>query len=278
MNKILDGKKVRFLASDKKYVKVPYPCIAPMSEKMSTYVTGQHIDPDDEKTWDNLTVEEMTGQEDISMKKRKMFGHIINPDRRVQIFHGKVMDCTLDDKGRPKNAKDYAEAYFILAQKWLVAPDKSSVRPSTHKFYLEDKEADSRKRVQISDRRYQAEKLLREKASIEDYKTIVYMLNMKLPGFYEEPEGMTSTTLMDLLLKQTQENPDQIIYYFSDEAEPFLLGAKLYASGIIEKKHDGYYYKSYFLGADSNKLMQYFLDEKNNEMTEKLRRDLHVDA
>ena len=278
MNRDLDGKKVRFLAVDKKYIKVPYPCIAPMSQSLNTYITGQHIEPEDETTYDNLSIEEMTGQTDLTIKKRKRFPHVINPDQTVNIFHGKVYDCTLKEGGTPKNPKQYAEAYFILAQDWLVASDKSSARPSVHKFHLDDKDADSKKRVLLSDARFEAEKLIREKAALEDYKVIIFMLNMRLPGFYEEPDGMSESRIKDILLKQAEENPAQIKYYFSEEAQPFIFGAKLYANGIMEKRHDGYYYNGVFLAEDGNALSKYLKDEANTKMIEKLRRELHVEA
>jgi hypothetical protein len=274
MNRILDGKKVRFIAVDKKYERQPYPCIAPFDDQMSAYVTGQHIDPADEKTYENLTVEEMTGEADISIKKRKKFPHVINPENAVNIFHAKSYDCTLKPDGTPLKPKDYAEAYFILHQKWLTAINKQSVRPSKHKFYLDDKEENAKIRLLKADMRFEAEKLIREKATVDDYAIMLYMLNMRVPGFYEDPATLSPSTMMDILLTQAEENPKQITFYFTEEAEVHVFLAKLVGTKTVDKRHDGYFYKSTYLGLDDNAFATYLSDDNNSMIVDKLRKDI----
>lgn len=274
MKKILDGKKIRFIAVDPKYVDTPYPLIAPWSSKLNTYITGQHIDPEDPDTKGNLTPDEMLGIKDIKPAGRAAnFPYVINPDNTVYVFNGKSYDCRVEDN-KPVNPVDYFEAYFIYAQDWVVAPNKMSVKKSKHKFYMDDKEAESRQRILLSDKRYEAEKLIRENAAIEDYKLMIYFFNMRIPGFYEDPLGLTATRLKDILLRVAEENPNQVADFFKDEYQPHILAARLVGEGVISKRHDGYYYSSLYLGVDSTALVSYISDKNNSEVVDKLKREL----
>lgn len=271
MTDYLDGKTVRFIAVDKKYARQPYPAMAPLSDSMNTYVTGQHIIPGDPKTAHNLTIAEMTGVKQLTTAKGKRFQYVINPNNVIQIFHSKAYDCTLAPDGNPMNPKDYWEAQFIYLQDWLIAKTKEAVKPGKHRFYLSDREQEAKARVLKRDIIYEAEKKIRESLSVEDYKIVVYVLNMRIPGFYHEPETMNSTQLKDLLLQQALENPKEIEYFFSDAAQPFLLGARLYGDKIITKRHDGYYYQNQFLAIGNKELARYLSDDNNADIIDKLK-------
>lgn len=271
MKSILDGKTVRFIAVEKKYARQPYPLIAPMSENMNAYVTGQHIVPGDPETQGNLTTDEMTGKKKLTTQKANRFQFVINPDNPTQIFHMRAYDCTLDPKGSPINPKDYFQANFIFLQTWICAPSKDMVKPGKHQFYLNDKEQEAKARVFKADERYEAEKAIREECAIEDYKIMVYMFNMRIPGFYSEPGSLNDTQLKDVLLQQAEKNPKEVMYFFSDAAQPILLGARLYGEKILTKRHDGYYYDGQFLAIGTNELARYLSDEGNVNIVDKLK-------
>ena len=87
--KKLDGKIVRFIAIDRKYMTTLYPAIAPESKRMGTFATGQHVDPEIESTLDNLTKEEMTGKTKLSAQRKNKWPYIIDPAITVHIEHMK---------------------------------------------------------------------------------------------------------------------------------------------------------------------------------------------
>lgn len=271
----LEGKIVQFISVDKKYIKQPYPCIAPESKAMNTYVTGQHIDPMNDETIGNLSRAEMLGEEEIKPQaRRKQWPYIINPSNPVLIQHGKKYNCELNGEKKPVNPQDYAEAHFIVAQKWLVAPSKDKIRSNSHKFYLHDKEQEAHTRLLKSDARYEAEKLIREKATIEEYKWIVQVLNLRMPQFYENPMNMTSTQLKDILLTKADESPEEIKFYFTSAAKPYILAGRLLADNILDKRHDGYYYTQVYLGESVNSMIQFLNDQDNDQLVGKLIRIL----
>lgn len=273
--KELEGKIVQFLAVDKKYIKQPYPAIAPMSKRMNTYVTGQHVDPNDENTKGNLRIPEMLGEEVIKPAARQaLFPYVINPSNPVMIQHGRKYNCEVSSDGKPINPQDYAEAHFIIAQDWLIAPNKNKVRSNHHKFYLNDKEQEAQGRLLKADTRYEAEKLIREKATIEEYKWIVYVMNLRTPQFFENPDVMTATQLKDLLLRKAEESPSDVQFYFTDAAKPYILAGRLLSAKIIEQKHDGYYYGGNYLGESSQGMVSFLSNPDNEQITGKLIRVL----
>jgi hypothetical protein len=263
----LDGKKVRFIATDRKYRTEPYPAIAPLDSKLNTYITGQHIDHNDDDTKGNLTLAEITGEKEVKPESRlKLFPFIINDVDPVLIIHNKEYDCTVDSKRKPNNPKDYAEAHFILLQKGLVAKNKSEVRPR-HKFHLEDKDADAVAFVNKSDSVYEAEKLIREKASIEDYKDLVMMLNLTIPGFNVNHKTLTDTRLKEVLLKQANTDPASILKAFTKEGENILFIAQLVEENIITHKvGNGYYDGQKFIANDINSFLGFINDTANSSL------------
>lgn len=273
--KELEGKKVQFLSVDPKYIKQPYPAIAPLSKMMNTYVTGQHVDPNNDETIGNLSQNEMLGEDEIKpAARKKLFPYVINPSNPVMIIHGKKYNCEVNGEGKPVNPQDYAEAHFIVAQKWLVAENKDKLQGTTQKFFLSDKEREANRRLLKADTRYEAEKLIREKATLEEYKHIIYVMNLRTPQFFENPDAMTSTQIKDLLLRKADESPDEVKFYFTDAAKPYILAGRLLSAQIIEKKHDGYYYAGNYLGENSSGMITYLNNKDNEQLTGKLIRML----
>ena len=269
MRKKLEGKIVRFIATDRKYRTEAYPAIAPLDSKLNTYITGQHIDTSDSSTKGNLTLKEITGEKEIKPEARlRLFPFVINDVDPVLIIHNKPYDCTMDGK-LPRNPKDYAEANFIILQKNLVAMSKRDVIPR-NKFYLEDKDADAVAFVNESDSVYEAEKLIREKASIEDYKDIVMMLNLTVPGFNVNHKTLTDTRLKEVLLKQAKADPSSIIKAFTKEGENILFIAQLVEHNIIKYKvGNGYYDGEKFLANDINSFLAFINDSSNSSLVGK---------
>lgn len=236
----LDGREIRFVAIDKRYMRGPYPAIAPISASMGTYLTGQHINPEDEITFGNLTDSEMLGEVEIKPSvRRAKFPYVINPDNPVYITNLKKYNCKIAN-GKPAHPKDYAEAHFILLQD-VVAENKREVKPGKHYFFLEDKEVDAKFNVAVHDSRYEAEKYIREALSISDHIDFIELLNLKYPYFQENTSGMSPVRLFEVLLKHAHEKPEDIIHMSTEEAKEELFISKLVSNNILKKRVDGFY-------------------------------------
>jgi len=238
----LDGRVVRFIAVDPKYARTPYPAIAPWSESMATYVTGQHIDPSDKTTHKNLTVDEMVHPDKMSATRRALWPYIINPENQpcVMIKHSVPYDCRVDDKGKPINPRDYWDARFIYLQE-VTAENKTKIIKSKHRFYLEDKEAEAMETLSRADMRYEAEKLIREKANVSEYGNIIEMLNYASNTFHQPIEGLSDNRMKAILVDQAYEHPERIISVFDASYDVKTFVIDLLRAGILAKEARGYY-------------------------------------
>jgi len=272
VKKKLDGKKVRFIAVDPKYSRTPYPAIAPESGRMGTYVTGQHIDPDDPDTHNNLTKAEMLNPDEIKpAARRSSWLYVINPEAPVMIMHGKWYDCRLNDKGKPINPKDYAEAYFIIEQD-IVAENKDASRKDKHKFYLEDKDAEAKLRIEKFDAIYEAEKLVREHMAVDEYRTVIEILNMQSIQFRQPTQGLTELRMKDILLDVARKTPEVINKIMSKESKVYFYIYKLVDNKIIAKQKDGFYEGRTFLSTSFEQMAAYVENKANAEVIEKWNR------
>ena len=266
----IEGKKIKFIAVDRKYRTEPYPAVAPLDSKINNYVTGQHRDYEDPSTKGYLTLKEITGEEKITPEgRRKKFSYRITDDTEIPILHNKTYDTRLDGNGDPLNAVDYWNAQFIINQTRIVAMSKSEVTPK-HKFYLEDKESDAKAFVSTADEVYDAEKLIREKATLGDYKDLVMLLNMIETGFYVEYSTMSDIRLKEILIKKAQENPKVIQKLFSDEGKDLLFIAKLNDYDIIQHKPgNGYYDGQKFIASNHNEMLGFIANPENETLVGK---------
>lgn len=265
----LDGKKVRFLAVDRKYRGEHYPAIAPLDSDINNYVTGQHYDSNNLETEGMLTLKEITGEDEIKPAGRlKKFPYVVNHEDPVFIIHNKQYDCRLKDDGSPINPKDYAEAYFIVAQTRIVARTKKEVT-SQHKFHLQDLDADAIEFVTNTDEIYEAEKLIREGISLEEYKDLIMLLNISVKDFHVDWKPLNSTRMKELLIKQAQKNPASIKFAFTEAGKDFLFMAKLLENKIILRKGDGYYDGEKFIAMDNDRFLNFVADNDNSQMVSK---------
>jgi len=266
----LEGKKVKFIAVDRKYRTEAYPAVAPLDSKLNTFITGQHIDPDDDTTSGNLSIKEITGEIEIKPEaRRKKFPHVINEVDPVFILHNHTYDCTLNNDNKPNNQKAYAEAHFIIAQTRIVAGSKAEVSPK-HKFYLEDKDADAKAFVTNSDKIYEAQKLIREKAAVEDYKNLIMMLNLSVAGFNVSYRTLNDTRLKEILLKQAEVDPDSITVAFTERGTDIIFIAKLVDKKYLNyKPGNGYYEGNKFLANDLIMMIAFIADSNNGNLVSK---------
>ena len=255
---------MRFLANGRKYISEPYPAVAPLDTKKNIYITGQHYDSSDRDRQGYLTQAEITGEIEVKPAARlKKFTPRITDETTILIIHNKPYDCTMNEHGSPNNPKDYWDAQFIMAQDKLVAPSKTEATIK-HLFYLDDKDAEAKVYVITADARYEAEKLIREKASIDEYKDIVMLLNLSVSDFHVDWRPLTSTRLKELLLKQAEKDPESIKYAFTDQGKDILFMAKLIDRGIISRKGNGYYDGQKFIVDNADAFSKYINDQLND--------------
>ena len=260
----LDGKKVRFLAQERKYITDPYPAVAPLDSVNNIFITGQHYEANDKDRQGFLTQAEITGEQEIRPAARaKRFSPLITETSTVMIIHNKQYDCTMNGSDVPNNPKDYWDAHFIIAQRELVAPSKTKATVK-HLFYLDDKDEEAKHFVISSDAKYEAEKLIREKASIDEYKDVVMLLNLSTKDFHVDWKTMSSTRLKEVLLRQAATNPDSVKFAFSEQGKDVLFMAKLIEQNIITRKNNAYYDGQKFIADSHEKFVSYISDTLND--------------
>lgn len=260
----LSGKTIRFLAQERKYRMDPYPAVAPLDANKNIYITGQHYDADDDDRRGYLSQSEITGEIEVKPAARlKKFTPRIDETTTVLIIHNKPYDCRVNESGDPINPKDYWDANFIIAQTKIVAPSKAEATIK-HLFYLDDKDSEARVFVISSDARYEAEKLIREQASLDEYKDIVMLLNLSVKDFHVDWRPLTSTRLKEVLLKQADKNPESIKYAFTEQGKDVLFMAKLIDRNIIARKGNGYYDGTKFIADSSEQFVKYINDQLND--------------
>jgi hypothetical protein len=236
-----------------------------LDSELNTYITGQHIDPKDSSSKGNLTLAEIIGDVEIKPEaRRRAFSYVISDTTVVPIIHNKVYDCTLDEKGNPVNFKDYTDANFIINQIPLVAISRKA-KNTRHKFYMEDKEEEAKEFVIDADSAFEAEKLVREKAAISEYKDLVSILNLTVADFNVSTENMTDTRLKEVLIKQARKEPKTIVNAFSDRGQDALFLANLVKHDILNyKRGNGYYDGEKFVAKSVNAFIDYISDKAND--------------
>lgn len=257
-------KTVRVISVDKRYVKQPYPAIAIWDNSKNCYLTGQHIDPSIAKTRGNLTVDEMTGKKMPSEEKMAKFPYIINPENTIPIIHMKKLDISVDEKGEPVNHVDMAMYIFIKHYCSFVANSKKSVRPGTDFFYIEDLESEAEEQIKILDLRYEAEKCIRENASIQKLKDIALMLNYKIKNFSIPVDQMSETRIKGELLKVCEKNPSEVISCFGKDVNEELYIYKLVKYGILENKNGAFFDGTQIIGTNVDNV-KIFMKSGNSE-------------
>jgi hypothetical protein len=250
-------KTVRVISVDKRYVKQPYPAIAIWDQGKHCYLTGQHIDPSIAKTRGNLTVEEMTGKKMLSEEKLAKFPYIINPENTIPIIHMKKLNISVDENGQPVNHVDMAMYIFIKHYCSFVAPSKKAVRPGTDFFYIEDLETEAEEQIRSSDLRFEAEKYIREKTSLQKLKDIALMLNYKIKNFSIPVDSMSETRIKGELLKICEKDPKAIISCFDKGSNEELYIYKLVKYGILEQKNGAFFDGAQIIGTNVDNVKIY---------------------
>lgn len=242
---------VKLIAVDKRYKERPYPLRCIFDDNINTYLTGQHIDPRNPDTHDNLTTDEMTGKVRLSVEKLEKFPFVINPEKAINFSNQQPLDLTTDDKGKNVNPRD-AALYNLLRHKtavWFVAESEEKVIPRTHYFYLHDKIKEAEMRVTTSELAYKAEKYVREELTKEGVFDLALVLQYKISKFHFDPNEYSEVILKDMVLQQCKENPTIVLDGKKPQFKDDIFVLKLALHGILTRRGTDFYDGGEFLGA-----------------------------
>jgi len=267
---------VRLIAVDKRYGQTVYPSVPIKDDSINTYLTGQHIDPKDPKSFGNLTLDEMTGRVPVSADKQKKFPFIIYPEvqengkTRVNVFpikHGDTLNLTTDSQGNFIHAKDKAMYDYYMLQN-PVSSSKDRIEPGITMFYLEDKMAEASKRVQQEDLIFDAQSLIRS-SNIDKFRDLGLLLNYSLPNFNINVSVLPETMIKDKLIQAAKENPQAVIDCFAKGVEKDLFVLKLADRGHIQKNNGSYYDGKLYLGRTVDEVKSFMANEENQQYVTK---------
>jgi hypothetical protein len=251
---------VRIVSVDKRYQKEPYPFIPIYNERIGNYITGQHLDASNPATKGRFTKSELENPETISMEKRAKFPYIIFPEYRYPLSHLRSFDLSVDEVGDPINQKDHAEFEFFKLQD-NVAPSKDDVRAGVHYFYIENLEAEAENRLSKRNLRFEAEKLIREKANFSKIKEVALVLNYRLKDFRVNINA-SEQIITDEVYTACEKYPQDVIRCFSEESmtEIFILKAEF--NNIITRRGSSFFDGSQYLGDSIDDVKKYLKTEE----------------
>lgn len=250
----MEKREVRIISERAKYRRYTYPAIPRWDDQLATYITGQHKHPGNP---DGLTKDEMTGAVELTAKKRAKYEYLIVPEKPHHIMHMRRFDLSVDEDGKPINAKDYWDFEFFKTLD-VVAPDKKSfIHGGKHIFYIEDKTAEAVEEVNSKRLEFKAMQKIMENASVESYQDISILLNHFIPNFNINVSASTALMLEHAILKACSSNPADVLKCFEKESQDILFVLKLMRYGIIARRDSSFFDGSLFLGNSPQEVVQF---------------------
>lgn len=299
-------RKVKIISPKARYSNTAYLYAVPTSLASGLPVTGQEsVIP-----WHLTTVSRANGGEDkvwvpdrditklsaADRTKLQMGDHpfIINPAEHIIVMHGKTYDNSYnsiiekDKEGMDvevdreyKNPKDHAELTAIMAgSETPVAKSKSEYKKTRHHFYIDDKEVEAQKELDVSDQRYEANKFMRDEIGTGRYPEMILFLGYMIPEYKIKPEILSDTRMKALIYKACEEHPDVVLKYKGPNANRYVFVLKLIQKKIIAVDHNmNYKYGDIPLGVNIDSVIQWMDDYKTNgHVVTKWQRLLNEDA
>lgn len=264
---------VKLIAVDNRYKVTSYPFRPVFDERLKTFRTGQHIDPDKPETRNNLTVEEMRNPASISAEKKKKFPFVINPDAVYNITNPMNFDLSVEN-GSPVNVMDTAIFNMLKQEFWRLAPEKNKVIPKTHYYYVYDNIHEAEVRVKSSDLEYKAQKFVREELDNDGLKDLALILAYKVKTFDYEPNTISDLLLMDKIIALCKTEPEKVLECRSSKSNTEIYILKLALHNIISRKGFDFFYGSDFLGNTIEDVDKWMKDESRNAIVSKWNKQL----
>lgn len=266
-------RKIKLIAIDNRYKESAYPYQCIFDEALKTYRTGQHIDTNDPSTRNNLTVEEMTGEVQLSEEKRKRFPYVLNPLPQINFYNNQEFDLSTDESGNVLNPRDAALVKLLKEHGYMVAHSREQVVPKKHYFYIKDDIYEAEQRVTKSDKTYQAEKFIREDVDEDGLRDIGMVLAYKVKDFRYSPDGETSDLLLkDKIIELCKNNPEKVLECKQPGTADDIYVLKLSLHGFITRRGTDFYDGSKFIGKDLEDVKKFMSLEENTALVSKWNR------
>jgi hypothetical protein len=265
-------RKVKLIAVDNRYKETAYPYQCVFDEALKTYRTGQHIDNSDPKTRDNLTVEEMTGEVQLSEEKRKRFPYVINPLPQINFYNNQEFDLSTDESGKHLNPRDAALVNLLKKHGYMVAVTREEVIPKRHMFYIKDDIYEAEQRVSKSDKAYQAEKYIREELKGDGLRDVGMVLAYKVKDFRYNPDTESDLMLKDKIIELCKTKPEKVLECKQPGTNDDIYVLKLSLHNFITRRGTDFYDGSKFIGKDLDDVKKFMNLEENTALVSKWNR------
>jgi len=266
---------IRLKTRDKRYIKgASYPFIPAQRGMNGVYLTGQLIDPRDEKTRSNLTLEEATGQVVLTGEKRRRFGYIINPYDIRALMNKQELNVSVNDKGTPVNDEDYAVYEMLLLNDHIIAKSEAEYNRTKHIFWLEDVEAVAVEKVS----KKRKETLIMAHIfdlDVAKQKDLALLLNVYDTRFKENPDMVSASLLENKIIEQAEKNISVFENVFEKDggftkkAIADLMVAKLVHIGQLRINVNEFYYENQFIGNSVEEVQRWMKESKNSHAVTK---------
>jgi hypothetical protein len=226
---------VTLRAVRKVYQKVPFQLLP--ARYRNTYVTGQHIDPDKEETFGNLTLNQMLGTEPLTPEQRKVFPYVINPEETQMYVDRTEFNLEVPmDKAR----------YDLLILYERASRTRKEYKKGTHYFYFEDKTKEAKVEINETDKWFEAVSKVKECGQEKIYDVAIY-LNYLVPDI-NLTKNMPYDIIIAEIYKLCKSQPDKVIMSFDPRVTENVFILKLEGYGILTRKEGNFYDGARFLG------------------------------
>lgn len=258
---------VEIISKDKRYRQQPYPSKPAFDTQLRVYLTGQQMVPGDPSRSDFLTEEEMTNVSKISTAKQKKFpvSCVINPTEVTLIQHRRKLNITPNDpaKSESKYPGDFKfpndkALYEYLLEREFIALSEEEYIPNVHYFYILDKEIVADRKLSKREKRWNAERFLREDVAQSKYREMCLLLNHRIKGVNINYDLLTDVQLKDALLDAAEKYPDEVLscdYTVDPMVQKELFVLLLIDKHILTLRNGAYYDGAKFLGSTVNAII-----------------------
>lgn len=266
----METRIVRIISKDKRYRLQAYKDVPALREDWNTYITGQHIVPNDPSTHGNLTKEQMIGQKPLTNEQSMRFPFVINPENPILIVHMQSLVLTKNADGTYLMPRDKALYDYFRLQSF-IAKSETEYQKNRHFFYIEDELESAHVKTSKRDRIFKAQKLVRESESRDRIKDIALLLTHKLTGFELDIAKTNYDVILDKVLDKCESEPEVVEACFGRGAQEELLVAKLHMHRIITRKGASFFDGEDFVGDGITGVVT-FMRSGSNEATLKYNR------
>jgi len=253
--------EVRLIAVVNRHKKHPYTLPIPEAKIGNTFVTGQHIDPLNDKTKDNLTREQMLGTEKLTDEQKKRFPYVVNPMRPIKISNVQTLNIAIPEQ---KAIYDLV----LLSGKVALSKFDYEVDKKRYYFYIDDPERNSVLVISRDEKIYKAKGIIYN-ATEDGLIDLALLANYHMSGFTLDVESSSLGVIKASLLTQCESNVDAIEKVFSSALEDDLFLLNLVRFKILTRKGSDFYDGTNFVGNSLDRVKEYMKQKENAQLKDK---------